>query len=168
MEKDMSLQSRALSDLKESDRRSKSLFCRIILKPLMFQQARKCSILKTSIASLTLLVALVHPALAEATVKVILWKKDGMLDLSKNMMMGMGMKEHMAGHLKNMAMMGIDTNVETVPAGKVTFEVNNTGKHMQHEMLISPIKDENAGLPFIDAKTALTKKPLVIWAKYLS
>jgi uncharacterized cupredoxin-like copper-binding protein len=104
---------------------------------------------KTGLAAILLLTAFTAPALADATVNVSLWDKGGMMDMGKNMMMGMGMKEHMAGHMK-MAMMGIDIDVKSVPAGKVTFNVTNASKEILHEMLVSPIKDENTQLPFID------------------
>ncbi len=107
-------------------------------------------ILKTSLATLALTAALAAPAFADATVNVSLWSKDGMTDMSTNMMLGMGMKHHMEGHMKAMAMMGITTDVQAVPAGKVTFAVTNTAKDMQHEMLVAPIKDENTVLPFVE------------------
>lgn len=107
-------------------------------------------ILKTALTACLFTSALALPASADSTVNVTLWDKGGMIDMSKNMMMGMGMKEHMAGHMKAMAMMGIDIDVKSVPAGKVTFAVTNTAKEIQHEMLVSPIKDENTVLPYIE------------------
>ncbi len=84
-------------------------------------------------------------AQADAVVKVSLWDKGGMMDMSKSMGLGMGMHGMM-----DMAIMGIKIDNQTVPAGKVTFEVVNDSKETQHEMLISPIKDENTVLPFVD------------------
>ena len=114
--------------------------------------------LKTGIATLTLLMALAAPALADANVKVSLWNKGDAMDLSKNMMMGMGMKEHMAGNMKMKAIMGIDIDVKTVPAGKVSFDVTNTSKNMQHEMLVSPIKDENTMLPYKESENRVDEE----------
>jgi uncharacterized cupredoxin-like copper-binding protein len=114
--------------------------------------------LKAGLATLTLMAALAVPALADATVKVKLWNKFGTIDMSKNMMLGMGMTEHMAGHMKMKAMMGIDINVKTVKAGKITFEVTNSGKEMQHEMLVAPIKDENAVLPYKESESRVDEE----------
>jgi uncharacterized cupredoxin-like copper-binding protein len=114
--------------------------------------------LKTGLFTLALALALTAPALADTTVKVKLWNKAGTIDMSKNMMLGMGMKEHMAGHMKMKAMMGIDINVKTVKAGKVTFEVTNTGKDMQHEMLVAPIKDENTVLPYKESESRVDEE----------
>lgn len=96
-------------------------------------------------AATVLIGAFSTSALADSTVNVSLWDKGGMMDMGKNMHMGMGM----GGNMK-MAMMGIDIDLKTVPAGKVTFAVTNNSKEIQHEMLISPIKDENATLPYVE------------------
>ncbi len=103
-------------------------------------------------AAATLLFAL--PALADATIQVSLWDKGGMdMDMSKNMMMGMGMHGKM-----HMAMMGIKVDKKTVPAGKVTFNVKNDAKDLQHEMLVSPVKDENTVLPFVEAENRVDEE----------
>jgi uncharacterized cupredoxin-like copper-binding protein len=119
---------------------------------------RNDACLKTSVAALTLIACLAGPAFADATVKVKLWNKVGTIDMSKNMMLGMAMKEHMAGNMKMKAMMGIDINVKSVPAGKVTFEVTNTGEDMQHEMLVAPIKDENTALPYKESESRVDEE----------
>ncbi len=93
------------------------------------------------------------PAFADSTVKVALWDKGGMMDMSKSMGMGMGMHANM-----QMAMMGIDIGVTSVAAGKVTFEVSNASKDTQHEMLVSPVKDENVTLPFIAAENRVDEE----------
>ena len=82
------------------------------------------------------------PAMADATVTASLWDK-GAMDMGKPMMMGMGMH----GDMK-MAMMGIKLDGSTVPAGKVTFDVQNISKETVHEMLVAPVTDENTVLPF--------------------
>ncbi len=84
-------------------------------------------------------------ALADSTVNVSLADKGGMMDMSKNMGLGMGMMGNM-----HMAMMSVITDKNTVPAGKVTFNVTNISKDVQHEMLVSPIKDENTVLPYVE------------------
>ena len=51
-----------------------------------------------------------------------------------SMGMGMGMHGNMA-----LAIMGIDVDQAIVPGGKVTFDVTNTSKEIEHEMLVMPI-----------------------------
>jgi uncharacterized cupredoxin-like copper-binding protein len=89
--------------------------------------------------------AIAAPAFAASTVNVELWDKDATIDLSKNWGLGMGMH----GDMKT-AKMGIKINKKTVPHGKVTFKVTNKAKELLHEMLVAPVKDENAVLPYID------------------
>jgi uncharacterized cupredoxin-like copper-binding protein len=89
--------------------------------------------------------ALAPPAFADANIKVQLWDNGTTMDMSKNMGMGMGMH----GDMK-MAPMGIKIDKKTVPHGKVTFNVVNIAKELIHEMLVAPVKDENAVLAYID------------------
>ena len=84
------------------------------------------------------------PAAADATIQIKLWDKGGMMDMSKDMGFGMGMH----GNMK-MAIMGIDVDQASVPAGKVTFNVANVSKETVHEMLVSPIAGPDVTLPFI-------------------
>lgn len=44
--------------------------------------------------------------------------------------------------------MGIKVSKAMVPAGEVTFNVTNDSKDMVHEMVVSPVKDENVALPY--------------------
>ena len=90
-----------------------------------------------------LALAAAAPAMADATVTASLWDK-GVMDMSKPMMMGMGMHANM-----KMAMMGINIDQKSVAAGKITFDVTNASKETIHEMLVAPITDENVVLPFI-------------------
>lgn len=87
---------------------------------------------------------LTGPAFAAATVKVELWDKGGMMDMSKDMGFEMGMHADMSK-----AVMGIKADPTEVPAGKVTFEVTNVSKDTIHEMLVSPIKSLDDQLPYI-------------------
>lgn len=103
------------------------------------------NLIKSSVLALTLTVAASGLAHADAVVKVSLWDKGGMMDMSKSMGLGMGMH----GKMK-MAVMGIETDKKTVPAGKVTFNVSNASKETVHEMLVSPVASEDAVLPFVD------------------
>jgi uncharacterized cupredoxin-like copper-binding protein len=103
------------------------------------------NIVKSCLIALALFTSSVIPASADSIIKVSLWDKGGEMDMSK--MMGMGMGMH--GNTK-MAMMGIDIDKKSVPAGKVTFEVKNASKEIQHEMLVSPIANEDVVLPFIE------------------
>jgi uncharacterized cupredoxin-like copper-binding protein len=85
------------------------------------------------------------PALAGAAVKVSLLDKGGVMDMSKPMGLGMGMKADM-----KMAIMSIKIDHKSVPAGKVTFEVTNASKETIHEMVVAPVADGNAVLPFVE------------------
>jgi uncharacterized cupredoxin-like copper-binding protein len=102
--------------------------------------------IRTSILSAVFVLGFIAtPAFADATVKVSLWDKGGTMDMSKNMGMGMGMKADMS-----MALMGVKIDTAKVPAGKVTFEVVNDSKETQHELLVAPVADANATLPYIE------------------
>ena len=101
-------------------------------------------LIKSSVLALTLTLAAANSAHADAVVKVSLWDKGGMMDMSKSMGLGMGMH----GKMK-MAIMGIKADKKSVPAGKVTFNVSNNSKETVHEMLVSPIASEDAVLPFV-------------------
>jgi uncharacterized cupredoxin-like copper-binding protein len=84
-------------------------------------------------------------AFADASVNVSLKDKGGEMDLSKNMMMGMGMKADM-----KKAIMSIVIDKKTVPAGKVTFRVKNASKETIHEMLVAPIASADTVLAYVD------------------
>jgi uncharacterized cupredoxin-like copper-binding protein len=105
----------------------------------------KRNFVKLGLLALALPLVTALPASADAVVKVSLWDKGGMMDMSKSMGLGMGMHGKMM-----MAIMGIKTDKETVPAGKVTFDVVNDSKETVHEMLVSPIADGNTVLPFVE------------------
>lgn len=89
------------------------------------------------------LAAICTPASADTTINVKLLDKGGMMDMSKNMGLGMGMH----GNMK-MAIMSIDADNKSVPAGKVTFNVVNASSETVHEMLISPVSGLDVTLPF--------------------
>ncbi len=89
--------------------------------------------------------ALATPALSATTIKVELWDKGGLMDMSKSMGLGMGMMGDMS-----MAIMGIKIDQTEVPAGEVTFSVTNISKETIHEMLVAPVKNADAQLPFVE------------------
>ena len=102
----------------------------------------------TSTTALTLMLAtLAAPAFANSSVTVKLWDKGGTMDMSKNMGMGMGMHGNMT-----MAVMGIKATPAVLPQGKVTFKVTNISTTIIHEMLVAPIANAAAVLPFIEAE----------------
>jgi uncharacterized cupredoxin-like copper-binding protein len=103
--------------------------------------------------ALALLAAGASAALADATVNVSLRDTGGAMDLSKNMMMGMGMKADM----KN-APMSIVLDKKAVPAGKVTFDVKNDSKDMVHEMLVSPVAGQSAVLAYVDTENRVDEE----------
>ncbi len=84
-------------------------------------------------------------ALADATVKVSLWDNASNPDLSKNLGMGMGSKMDMSK-----APMGIKLDSAEVAAGKVTFDVTNDSKETIHEMVVAPLANADATLPFVE------------------
>ena len=97
-----------------------------------------------TVAALMLsIAAFTAPALADTTTHVKLLDRGGMMDMSKNMGMGMGMK----GNMK-MAIMSIAADKKSVKAGKVTFNVVNASKETVHEMLVAPITGLDATLPY--------------------
>lgn len=95
----------------------------------------------------------VAPAHADATINVRLVDKGGMMDMSKMMGMGMGMHGNMS-----MAMMSIETDQVSVPAGKVTFNVTNASQETVHEMLVSPISGLDVTLPFSAAENRVDEE----------
>lgn len=82
---------------------------------------------------------------AASTVLVSLQDNGQSLDLSKNL--GMTMDKHPD---MKMAPMSVKINVTKVSPGKVTFMVVNASKETVHEIILSPVKDENVLLPYID------------------
>jgi uncharacterized cupredoxin-like copper-binding protein len=105
------------------------------------------------VAGCALTFALASPALAaKTTVHVKLWDHGGMMDMASNMQWGMGMHGN-----KNMAMMGIDLDKTSVPAGNVSFAVTNVSKDTIHEMLVAPIKSADATLPFIASENRVNE-----------
>ena len=105
-----------------------------------------------AVASACVAIASSGPSFASGKViKVSLWDKgaNSMNMLGHGPMMGMGMGA--AGNNMPMAPVGIKVSSHTVAAGEVTFEVKNTSKQTVHEMIISPIKDANHPLPYIQA-----------------
>jgi uncharacterized cupredoxin-like copper-binding protein len=92
-------------------------------------------------------------ASAGSTIIVTLRDNGQTLDLSTNM--GFAMGAH--GDMKK-APMSIKINVNRVKSGQVTFKVLNASKETIHEMVLSPIKDENATLPFIEKENRVDEE----------
>jgi uncharacterized cupredoxin-like copper-binding protein len=115
------------------------------------------------LSSIILLAAtLATPAFAATIVNVKLWDK-GAMDLSQPMMLGMGMGKGMGsgmnGH-KGMAMMGVDADQTSIPAGKVTFEVTNDSKDTIHEMLVARIESADQKLPYIKDQSRVDEEAI--------
>jgi uncharacterized cupredoxin-like copper-binding protein len=102
--------------------------------------------LVVSTALLSASVLLAQNAFADAKINVSLWDNNSNPDMSKSMGMMMGMKMDMMK-----APMAIKIDKTIVNAGKVTFVVTNVSKETIHEMLVSPIKDKDTVLPFVEA-----------------
>lgn len=103
------------------------------------------------VALSTVMVLTMSPELVfakDTVVKVSLWDKGPMSMKMLNMGPGMGMTMGNTGASMPMAPMGISVSTHAVKAGKVIFSVTNSSKVMAHEMVVSPVKDEKAGLPY--------------------
>ena len=81
-----------------------------------------------------------------STVAVSLWDK-GPDSATPDDAHPMGMGS--AGADMAMAMLGVKTDVDTVPAGTVTFAVTNSSKDIVHEMILSPLPADGAALPYL-------------------
>ena len=90
---------------------------------------------------------------AASTVIVSLQDNGETLDLSKNM--GMTMDKHPD---MSKVPMSIKLNVKVISAGTVTFKVLNASKSVIHEMILSPIKDENVVLPYVDTENRVDEE----------
>lgn len=110
------------------------------------------TILRRTVVTLAAAVALAMSAgqtfAKGSVIEVSLWDKGAMSMnmLGKGPWMGMMMGNHGAG--MPMGPMGISVSARTVKAGEVTFAVTNSSMEMVHEMVVSPIKDEKAELPY--------------------
>lgn len=94
------------------------------------------------------------PALAaKTTLEVKLWDKGGNIDMSKGMGLGIGM----GGDMKT-APMGVDIDKKSVKAGKVIINVLNSSKTMVHELIVSPIKDANETLPYLNNESRVDEE----------
>ena len=78
-------------------------------------------------------------------IKVTLWDKtdNAMKKPGNGKSMGMGEM----GPDMSLALMGLKLSTNTVAAGEVTFEVENTSKDMEHEMVVSLVKATDRPLP---------------------
>jgi uncharacterized cupredoxin-like copper-binding protein len=92
-------------------------------------------------------------ALADATINVSLWDNNSNPDMSKSMGMMMGSKMDMSK-----APMAIKLDTAEVAAGKVTFAVKNDSKETIHEMLVSPVRDKDTMLPFVEADNKVNEE----------
>jgi uncharacterized cupredoxin-like copper-binding protein len=92
-------------------------------------------------------------AAADATIKVSLWDNGNIPDMSKPMGMMMGSKMDMMK-----APMAIKLDTAEVAAGKMTFDVKNDSKETLHELVVSPVKDKDAVLPFDEAENKVDEE----------
>jgi uncharacterized cupredoxin-like copper-binding protein len=93
------------------------------------------------------------PSFADSVVRVNLRDTGATTDLSKSMGLGMAMK----GDMKT-AIMSIDINPKSVLHGKVKFNVTNSSRNVIHEMILSPVKDVNVPLPYIDKENKVDEE----------
>lgn len=71
--------------------------------------------------------------------------------------MGFGMTGRGAGH-GPMGGMSIRTNVASVKAGEVTFDVTNLSRSIVHEMIVVQVENPNAPLPYDDSTGQIPEK----------
>ncbi len=81
-----------------------------------------------------------------STINVSLWDK-GPDSATPDDAHPMGYGSHGA---MNMAMLGVKTDLDSVPAGMVTFKVTNASKDIVHEMILSPLPKDGP-LPYLAA-----------------
>lgn len=99
------------------------------------------------VSACLLLAGLGHPALADGSiVTVTMWDKGASAEMSMDRGIGMAHDAMMTGMMDGM--MGMKLSADTVPAGEVTFKVNNTSKDQVHEMLVVPWPGDGKGLPY--------------------
>lgn len=94
-----------------------------------------------------------HPSLAEDQVVTVSLTDKG-LELEMPTDLGMGMGGDMSR-----ATMGIEVSEATLKAGKITFEVTNVSEEMIHEMLIAPVADPSAPLPYSADEYRVQEEP---------
>ena len=86
------------------------------------------------------------PALADATVKVSLWDKLGeTMEMEEALLQADG---RLDVSILPKALMGITLDQQAVPAGKITFKLANDSRGMYHEMVVAPLPEGVAELPF--------------------
>ncbi len=102
---------------------------------------------KLGLAVVLSMLFLNNQAVAGTTVKVSLWDKGGGSMEMMGQMKPMGMA--MMGADMTMATMGVTLDTNSVAAGEVTFEVENTSKELIHEMILAPVADQAAPLPYL-------------------
>lgn len=104
--------------------------------------------MKLATTALIVLISLgISPALAGTTINVKLWDNG---DMNPDAKLGMGMHADLGK-----AMMGIDIDKTDVVAGPVTFDVRNSSKETVHEMIVVPVDDADAKLPYVNGESRI-------------
>lgn len=85
-------------------------------------------------------------AKAASTINVTLWDKGTGAEMATDLGMNMG------GHDMSKATMGVRAVPAAVKSGDVTFEVTNHSSETIHEMIVVPVRDPKAPLPYIDTE----------------
>ena len=111
-------------------------------------QFRRVALAISLIAAVSGGAAFAAQTTAGATVTVTLWDK-GPDSATPDDAHPMGFAS--AGADMSMAMVGVKADVDTVPAGTVTFNVTNGSKDIVHEMILSPLPADGTALPYVAA-----------------
>lgn len=92
------------------------------------------------------------PALADATIHVLLWDNGptAMDNLGDIPPMGMAMAGATDPAMAAKRSMGIEADQTTVSAGDITFDVANVSAETIHEMVVMPIADVTKPVPYYD------------------
>ncbi len=94
---------------------------------------------KTVLAALISLAA--APAMADANLQVFLWDRMSSAEMTDTHKI-----EDHADRLSDA--MGVTTNAQVIPAGKVTFNVLNVSGETEHEMVVSRLSGPDGTLPY--------------------
>jgi len=95
-----------------------------------------------SLAVLAVLSSLPSQSFAATVVTVSLWDKGAGMDMPTGL--GIGMADDMSA-----ATMGVKLSTDTATAGAVTFNVTNDSTDLIHEMVVVPIPEMGADIPYL-------------------
>lgn len=101
-------------------------------------------------------------ATADNVVNISLWDKgeSAMDNVGKHSPIGLAVE----GADPALATMGVTLDVAEVPAGEITFQITSDSGGYHHAVLISPVADATAPLPYLSADHRVDEAAVVISA----